>query len=150
MSLVLDPNTRVAIVSAKFNEFFTDKLQSGAESCLMAHGAQKQNIETIYVSGCFEIPLTLKILAQSKKYDAMIAVGAVIKGDTPHFDYVCQETSKGIAKVSYDYELPIGFGVITTNNIEETIARSGSKAGNKGWEAAMATIDQLNLLKSLR
>ncbi len=140
---------RFALVVSRFNDIFTGKLESGARDCLLRHGANQDNIDTYWVSGCFELPLILKKLAQTRKYNAMVALGAVIKGGTPHFDYVCQSVTKGVAQVSYDYDVPVGFGVITTNTLEQALERSGSKAGNKGWEATMATIEQLNLLEQI-
>ncbi len=140
---------RFALVVSRFNDIFTSKLEAGAKDCLLRHGASEENIDTYWVSGCFELPLVLKKLAKSGKYNAMVALGAVIKGGTPHFDYVCQSVTKGVAQVSYDYDIPVGFGVITTNTLEQALERSGSKAGNKGWEATMATIEQLNLLNKI-
>jgi 6,7-dimethyl-8-ribityllumazine synthase len=148
-SLVVPKDLKFAIVTAKFNDFFTNNLTKGCESTLIAHGADAQNISKYYVPGCFEIPLVLKKLAQTRKFDALIALGAVIRGSTPHFDFVCSETSSGISRVSYDFDIPIGFGIITTDNLEQTLERSGSKAGNKGSEAALAIIEQLNLLISI-
>lgn len=147
--LTVEKTQRFALVVSRFNDIFTKKLQEGAQDCLVRHGAEANNIDTYWVSGCFEIPLVLKKLAKSGQYNAMVALGAVIKGGTPHFDYVCQSVTKGVSQVSYDYDMPIGFGIITTNSLEQALERSGSKAGNKGWEATMATIEQLNLLNQI-
>lgn len=138
---------KVAIVAARFNEFITSKLIGGAEDILKRHEVEENDISLIWVPGAFEIPLAAKKLAETKKYDAIITLGAVIKGSTPHFDYVCAEVSKGVAHVGLDSEIPVIFGVLTTNSIEEAIERSGTKAGNKGADAAMTAIEMVNLLK---
>ena len=139
--------TKIAIVAARFNEFITSKLIGGAEDILRRHEVQDDDINLFWVPGAFEIPLIAKKLAQSKKYDAVITLGAVIKGSTPHFDYVCAEASKGIASVSLSTEKPVIFGVLTTDTIEQAIERAGTKAGNKGYDAAVTTIEMANLLK---
>lgn len=140
---------KVAIVAARFNEFITSKLIGGAQDILKRHEVEENDISLIWVPGAFEIPLAAKKLAASKKYDAIITLGAVIKGSTPHFDYVCAEVSKGVAHVALDSEVPVIFGVLTTNSIEEAIERAGTKAGNKGADAAMTAIEMVNLLKGI-
>ncbi|MDO4689926.1 MAG: 6,7-dimethyl-8-ribityllumazine synthase [Fusobacterium sp.] len=140
---------KVAIVAARFNEFITSKLIGGAEDILKRHEVEEKDISLVWVPGAFEIPLAAKKLAESKKYDAIITLGAVIKGSTPHFDYVCAEVSKGVAHVALDSEIPVIFGVLTTNSIEEAIERAGTKAGNKGADAAMTAIEMVNLLKGI-
>ncbi len=136
-----------AIVSARFNDFISNKLVEGAIDCIIRHNGSKDNITIIKVPGSFEIPLTAKKLAKTKKYDAIICVGAVIRGATPHFDYVAAEVSKGIAHTSLETETPIIFGVLTTDNIEQAIERAGTKSGNKGWDAALSAIEMVNLFK---
>ena len=140
---------KVAIVVGRFNEFITSKLLEGAVDGLTRHETNLENIETAWVPGAFEIPLIAKKMANSKKYDVVITLGAVIKGSTPHFDYVSAEVSKGVAHVALDSEIPVIFGVLTTNNIEEAIERAGTKAGNKGFEAAMSAIEMVNLIKQI-
>ena len=140
---------RFVLVAGRFNSLIVGHLISGAMDSLERHGAKKNNIDLIYVPGAFEIPLVCQKLAQSKKYDAIIALGAVIRGGTPHFDYVAAECIKGVATVSLDAGIPIGFGVLTVDNIEQAIERAGTKAGNKGEEAAMSVIEMVNLLKQL-
>lgn len=139
---------KVGIVVGRFNEFITGKLLSGAEDGLYRHGVKKENIDVAWVPGAFEIPLIAKKMADSKKYDAVITLGTVIRGATPHFDYVCSEVSKGVAKLSLDYSMPVIFGVLTTDTIEQAIERAGTKAGNKGYEAAVSAIEMANLMKS--
>ena len=140
---------KIAIVAARFNEFITSKLIGGAEDILKRHEVQDDDINLFWVPGAFEIPLIAKKLAQSKKYDTVITLGAVIKGSTPHFDYVCAEVSKGVAHVALETEIPVIFGVLTTNSIEEAIERAGTKAGNKGADAAMTAIEMINLIKGI-
>ena len=140
---------RFGIVAGRFNEFITAKLLSGAIDCLVRHGAKAGDLATAWVPGAFEIPLAAKKMAASGKYDAVICLGAVIRGATPHFDYVCAEVSKGIATISMQYETPVSFGVLTTESIEQAVERAGTKAGNKGVDAAMAAIEMANLLKNL-
>lgn len=140
---------RFGIVAGRFNEFITAKLLSGAIDCLVRHGAKSEDLATAWVPGAFEIPLAAKKMAASGKYDAVICLGAVIRGATPHFDYVCAEVSKGIATISLQYETPVSFGVLTTESIEQAVERAGTKAGNKGVDAAMAAIEMANLLKNL-
>lgn len=138
---------KIGIVVGRFNEFIVSKLLGGALDGLKRHGVDEDNIEVSWVPGAFEIPLVSKKMAQSKKYDAIICLGAVIKGSTPHFDYVCAEASKGISSVSLSEELPVIFGVLTTDTIEQAIERAGTKAGNKGYDAAVTAIEMANLLK---
>ncbi|KKX99868.1 6,7-dimethyl-8-ribityllumazine synthase [Paraclostridium benzoelyticum] len=138
---------KIGIVVGRFNEFIVSKLLGGALDGLKRHGVDEDSIEVSWVPGAFEIPLVAKKMAQSKKYDAVICLGAVIKGSTPHFDYVCAEASKGISSVSLSEELPVIFGVLTTDTIEQAIERAGTKAGNKGYDAAVTAIEMANLLK---
>lgn len=138
---------KVGIIVGRFNEFISSKLLGGAVDGLLRHGADETDIETAWVPGAFEIPLLAQRMATSKKYDAVICLGAVIRGSTPHFDYVANEVSKGIAKVSLDTGIPVIFGVLTTDNIEQAIERAGTKAGNKGYDAAATAIEMINLLK---
>jgi 6,7-dimethyl-8-ribityllumazine synthase len=141
---------RFGIVLARFNAFIGESLLAGAIDTLTRHGVDAGNIDVVRVPGAFEIPLTLKALAASGKYDALIALGAVIRGDTPHFDYVAGECAKGVAQAGLDANLPIAFGVLTTNTIEQAIERAGTKGGNKGADAALTAIEMVNLLKKLR
>ncbi|MDR1322471.1 MAG: 6,7-dimethyl-8-ribityllumazine synthase [Gracilibacteraceae bacterium] len=138
---------KFCLVASRFNEFITSKLIGGAEDALLRHGALPENIDLVWTPGAFEIPLVAKKAALCKKYDAIVCLGAVIRGATPHFDYVSAEVSKGIAQVTLATGIPVSFGVLTTDNIEQAIERAGSKAGNKGFDAAMAAIETANLLK---
>ena len=140
---------RFAIVISRFNSFITERLLEGALDCLKRHGCREEDIDIIWVPGSFEIPLTAKKLAQKNRYNAVIALGAVIRGETPHFDYVAAEVSKGIAAVSLETEKPVIFGILTTDTVEQAIDRAGTKAGNKGWEAALTAIEMVNLLKEV-
>ncbi|WP_107634484.1 6,7-dimethyl-8-ribityllumazine synthase, partial [Clostridioides difficile] len=140
---------KIGIINSRFNEFITSKLLSGAEDCLLRHDVSPENIEIVWVPGAFEIPLVAQKMAKSGKYDAIICLGCVIRGATSHYDYVCSEVSKGIAKVSLDSELPVIFGIVTTENIEQAIERAGTKAGNKGYDCAMNALEMANLFKSL-
>ena len=142
-------NVKIAIVAGRFNEFITSKLIGGALDVLKRNDVSEENIDIAWVPGAFEIPLITKKLANTQKYDAIITLGAVIKGSTPHFDYVCSEVSKGVAQISLQSELPVIFGVLTTNNIEEAIERAGTKAGNKGADAAFSAIEMINLIKGI-
>ncbi len=141
-----DKNLTFAIIVSKFNEFITTRLLEGAKSCLIKQGYSENDIDVIKVPGAFEIPLAASKLASLNKYSAIICLGAVIKGSTPHFDYVSSGTTSGIAKVSLDYGIPVIFGVLTTNTIEQAMERSGGKAGNKGWDSALAAIEMADLL----
>lgn len=140
---------KVGIVVSRFNELLSSRLLSGAQDALIRHGVEADDIDVAWVPGAFEIPLVSAKLAQSGRYDAVIALGVVIRGGTPHFEYVAAEVSKGIAKISLDTGLPVMFGVITADTIEQAVERSGTKAGNKGWEAANAAIEMASLIKSL-
>ncbi|ABS32760.1 6,7-dimethyl-8-ribityllumazine synthase [Clostridium botulinum] len=140
---------KVGIIVSRFNEFITSKLLAGSIDCLKRHGAKEDNIEVCWVPGAFEIPVIAKKMASKGKYDAVICLGAVIRGATPHFDYVSSEVSKGVAHVSLDKEVPVIFGVLTTDTIEQAIERAGTKAGNKGYDAAMSAIEMSNLMKVL-
>ena len=146
---VVASGLKVAIVAARFNEFIVSKLIGGAKDALVRHGMKEDDITLAWVPGAFEIPLIAKQLAKSGKYDAIVCVGAVIKGATSHYDYVCAEVSKGIASVSLETNVPVAFGVVTTDNIEQAIERAGTKAGNKGYDAACTAIEMANQMKSL-
>ncbi len=137
---------KFGIIAGRFNEFIGSKLISGAVDGLIRHGAEEKDIELTWVPGAFEIPLMAKKMAKSAKYDAVICLGAVIRGSTPHFDYVSNEVTKGIAHVSLDTEVPVIFGVLTTDTIEQAIERAGTKAGNKGYDAAVTAIEMANLI----
>ena len=141
---------KVGIIVGRFNEFVGGKLLDGALDGVKRHGVNDEDIDVAWVPGAFEIPLIAKKMAKNDRYDAVICLGAVIKGSTSHYDYVCSEVSKGIASVSLETEKPVLFGVLTTNNIEQAIERSGSKAGNKGYECAVSAIEMANLLKVLK
>lgn len=140
---------KIGIVAARFNEFITSKLLSGAIDCLERHDISTEDIDVAWVPGAFEIPLVASKMAQLKKYDAILCLGAVIRGSTTHYDYVCNEVSKGIAHVSLTYNIPVLFGVLTTETIEQAIERAGTKAGNKGFECAQGAIEMVNLLRSI-
>ncbi|MDN4075777.1 MULTISPECIES: 6,7-dimethyl-8-ribityllumazine synthase [Fictibacillus] len=136
---------KVGIVVGRFNEFITGKLLSGAQDALKRHGVEEENVDIAWVPGAFEIPLIAKKMADAGKYDAVITLGTVIRGSTPHFDYVCNEAAKGVSAASLQSGVPVIFGVLTTDSIEQAIERAGTKAGNKGWEAAAAAIEMANL-----
>ena len=140
---------RFAIVASRFNEFITSKLLEGALDMLRRHGAAEDSVDVVWVPGAFEIPLAAKKLAASGKYDAVICVGAVIRGATSHYDYVCNEVSKGVAQAGFSTGVPVIFGVVTTENIEQAVERAGTKAGNKGADGAMAAMEMANLLKKI-
>ena len=140
---------RVGIVAARFNEFITSKLLSGAMDGLIRHDVQEEDIHVAWVPGAFEIPLIASKMAGSGKYDAVICLGAVIRGSTSHYDYVCNEVSKGIAAVGLDSGIPVLFGVLTTENIEQAIERAGTKAGNKGYDCALSAIEMVNLIREI-
>jgi 6,7-dimethyl-8-ribityllumazine synthase len=141
---------KFALVVSRFNDFITDKLLSGAQDALVRSGAASDDIEIVRVPGAFEIPLVAKRVAATKRFDAIVCLGAVIRGSTPHFDYVSAEVSKGIAAVSMEADVPVIFGVITTDTIEQAIERAGTKAGNKGWSAAMAAVEMANLFDQIK
>ncbi len=136
---------KVGIVVGRFNEFITSKLLSGAHDALKRHGVAEDDVDVAWVPGAFEIPLIAQKMAQSKKYDAVITLGTVIRGSTPHFDYVCNEAAKGVQATTLNTGVPVIFGVLTTNTIEQAIERAGTKAGNKGWESAVSAIEMANL-----
>lgn len=140
---------KMGIVIARFNELLGSRLLSGAKDALVRHGIAEEDIDVAWVPGAFEIPLVARRMAASKRYDAVIALGVVIRGGTPHFEYVASEVSKGVAKASLDTDVPVLFGVITADTIEQAVERAGTKAGNKGWEAAIAAIEMATLTKSL-
>ncbi|MBC2576201.1 6,7-dimethyl-8-ribityllumazine synthase [Peptostreptococcus canis] len=147
--LVAD-GVKIGIVAGRFNEFITSKLLSGAVDALTRHNVDEDNIDVAWVPGAFEIPLIASKMAKSGKYDAVICLGAVIRGNTSHYDYVCSEVSKGIAHISLDSEIPVMFGVVTTENIEQAIERAGTKAGNKGFDVAVGAIEMINLINEIR
>jgi len=140
---------RFGIVVSRFNEFIGSKLLSGAQDSLARHGVEAGDVDVAWVPGAMEIPLVAQHLAGTKKYDAVICLGAVIRGSTPHFDYVAAEVAKGVAKVQLDTGIPVIFGVLTTDSIEQAVERAGTKAGNKGWDAAMAALEMANLLRGI-
>lgn len=148
-NLVAKDNMKIAIVSARFNEFITSKLLSGAIDGLTRHGVLDENIAVAWTPGAFEIPLVAAKMAKSGKYDAVICLGAVIRGTTDHYDYVCAEVSKGIATASLAAEVPVLFGVLTCDTLEQAIERAGTKAGNKGYDCAVSAIEMANLLQEL-
>ena len=140
---------KIGIVVSRFNEFITSKLLSGAMDGLVRHDVQEQDLHVAWVPGAFEIPLIASKMAKSGKYDAVICLGAVIRGSTSHYDYVCSEVSKGIASVSLSSSIPVMFGVLTTENIEQAIERAGTKAGNKGYDCALGAIEMVNLIREI-
>ena len=140
---------RFAIVVARFNEFIVDSLQQGALQTLMRHGVPQSNLSIFKVPGAFELPLVARRIARQREYDAIISLGAVIRGATPHFDYVASQCASGLARISLDEDIPVIFGVLTTNTIEEAIERAGSKSGNKGSDAAMTALEMVSLLRTL-
>ncbi len=141
---------RFALVVSRFNDFVGHRLREGAMDTLLRSGASEKDIDVVMVPGSFEIPLTAKTLARTGRYDAVICVGVIIRGDTPHFDFVCSEVSKGISRVSLEEGVPVAFGIITADTIEQAIERAGTKAGNKGRDAALTAIEMANLLKGLK
>ena len=147
---LLARTARFGIVLARFNGFIGEQLLAGAVDALVRHGADPAGIDVVRVPGAFEIPLALKTMATGGRYDALIALGAVIRGATPHFEYVAGECTKGLAQVSMQYDIPIGFGVLTVDSIEQAIERAGTKAGNKGADAALTVLEMVNLMKKLR
>ncbi len=140
---------KIGIVVGRFNDFITSKLLGGALDALRRHGVDNEDIEIAWVPGAFEIPLIAKKMAHSQKYDAIITLGTVIRGATPHFDYVCNEVAKGVANTAMSSDVPVIFGVLTTDTIEQAVERAGTKAGNKGWDAGTSAIEMANLLKQL-
>lgn len=146
---LLAEGLKIGIIAARFNEFITSKLLGGAKDAIIRHGGKQEDITVAWVPGAFEIPLAAQKMANSKKYDAIICLGAVIRGSTSHYDYVCAEVSKGIAHVSMDSGIPVMFGVLTTDTIEQAIERAGTKAGNKGFDCAVGAIEMADLLRKM-
>ncbi len=146
---LLGEGIKIGIVVSRFNDFITRRLLEGALDALLRHGVSEDSIEVAWVPGSFEIPLAALKMARSGKYDGIICLGAIIRGDTPHFNYIASECAKGIAQTMLQCEMPISFGVLTTDNIEQAIERAGTKAGNKGWEAALSLIEMVSLLKEM-
>ena len=146
---VVARDIKVGIVAARFNEFIVSKLVSGAMDGLVRHDVKEDDIDVAWVPGAFEIPLIASKMAKSGKYDAVICLGAVIRGNTSHYDYVCAEVSKGVATVSLNSDIPVKFGVLTTDNIEQAIERAGTKAGNKGYDCALSAIEMVNLIREI-
>jgi len=148
-NLLLDGSEKVAVIAARFNHIITDRLVEGAHDAFARHGGNKENVDVILVPGAFEIPMALKKALETGRYDGIACVGAVIRGATPHFDYVSAETTKGIAAMSLQYNQPVSFGILTTDTIEQAIERAGSKVGNKGFEAMTTIVEMMNLYKKL-
>jgi 6,7-dimethyl-8-ribityllumazine synthase len=146
---LLGKGLKFGLVVSRFNEFFTQKLLEGAQDALLRHGVNEEDVEVAWVPGSFEIPLTALKLAQSKRYDAIICLSAVIRGGTPHWEYIAAEATKGIARVGLETGLPVINGIITTDTLEQAIERSGTKAGNKGFDAAVSAIEMVNLIKAI-
>lgn len=146
---IVAKDIKIGIVAARFNEFITSKLLGGALDCLKRHEVDGEDIDVAWVPGAFEIPLIAQSMAKSGKYDAVICLGAVIRGATSHYDYVCAEVSKGIAQVSLQTGVPVMFGVLTTDNIEQAVERAGSKAGNKGFDCAAGALEMINLMREI-
>ena len=146
---VVAEGIRIGIVVARFNEFITSRLLGGAIDGLVRHGMNEEDVDVAWVPGSFEIPLIAKKMAKSGKYDAVIALGAVIRGSTSHYDYVCNEVSKGVAAASMESGVPVMFGIVTTENIEQAIERAGTKAGNKGYDCALGAIEMVNLIRTM-
>ncbi len=147
--VLLGKGLKFGVVVSRFNEFITRKLLDGAQDALLRHGVIEEDIDIAWVPGSFEIPLVAKKLAETKKYDAVICLGAVIRGGTPHFEYIAAEVTKGIAKVGLDAGLPVSYGIITADTLEQAIERAGTKAGNRGFDAAVDAIEMANLLKNI-
>ena len=140
---------KFGIVVSRFNEFLTGKLVEGALDCLNRHGADVDKIDVAYVPGAFEVPYAASRMAKSGRYDAIICLGAIIRGDTPHFDYIAAESSKGIARLALDHDLPVIYGMVTADTLDQAIERAGTKAGNKGWDAAQSATEMVNLYREL-
>jgi 6,7-dimethyl-8-ribityllumazine synthase len=147
--MLLGEGLKFGVVISRFNEFVTKKLLDGAQDALLRHGVSEGDIDVAWVPGSFEIPLVVKKLAQTKKYNAIICLGAVIRGETPHHEYIATEVTKGIAKIGLESELPVSYGIITADSLEQAIERAGTKAGNRGADAAVDAIEMANLLKSV-
>ncbi|CAM3549427.1 6,7-dimethyl-8-ribityllumazine synthase [Campylobacter upsaliensis] len=148
--LHLRGDEKIAIINSRFNHIITDRLVEGAKDAFLRHGGKEENLSLVLVPGAFEVPFALKVAIESKKFDAICCLGAVIRGSTPHFDYVSAETTKGIANISLKYNVPVSFGVLTTDTLEQAIERAGSKAGNKGFEAMTSLIEMLGLTHILK
>ncbi|MBT9174448.1 MAG: 6,7-dimethyl-8-ribityllumazine synthase [candidate division WS2 bacterium] len=146
---LLGQGLKFAIVISRFNEFITSKLLDGAKDCLIRHGVKESDIDIFWTPGSFEIPLIAKEVAKRKKHQAIICLGAIIRGSTPHFEYVANEAAKGIAQINLELGVPVVFGIITADNLEQAIERAGTKAGNKGWSSALNAIEMVNLIKTL-
>ena len=146
---LISKDIRYAVVISRFNEFIGNRLLSGCYDCLERHGVKDEEVDIYWVPGAFEIPVVAKKVAKLNRYDAIICLGVVIRGATPHFDYICAEVTKGIAQVSLDREVPISYGILTTDSIEQAIERAGTKSGNKGWSAALSAIEMVNLVKQI-
>ncbi|WP_086228521.1 MULTISPECIES: 6,7-dimethyl-8-ribityllumazine synthase [Campylobacter] len=149
-NLALKGSEKIAIINARFNHIITDRLVEGAKDAFLRHGGKEENLSLILVPGAFEIPMALQKALESGKFDAVVCVGAVIRGSTPHFDYVSAETTKGVANITLKYAKPVTFGVLTVDNLEQAIERAGSKAGNKGFEAMAGVIELLSLYENLK
>ncbi|ARQ99494.1 6,7-dimethyl-8-ribityllumazine synthase [Campylobacter devanensis] len=149
-NLALKGSEKIAIINARFNHIITDRLVEGAKDAFLRHGGKEENLSLILVPGAFEIPMALQKALESGKFDAVVCVGAVIRGSTPHFDYVSAETTKGVANITLKYAKPVTFGVLTVDNLEQAIERAGSKAGNKGFEAMVGVIELLSLYENLK
>lgn len=147
--MLLGQGLKFGVVASRFNEFITTKLLEGAQDALLRHGVSEDDIDIAWVPGAFEIPLVAKKLAETKRYDAVICLGAVIRGATPHFEYIAAEVTKGIALTALETGLPVSYGIITTDTLEQAIERAGTKAGNKGFDAAVTAIEMANLLKNI-
>jgi len=147
--MLLGKGLKFGLVLSRYNEFITKKLLEGAEDALLRHGVSQENIDVAWVPGSFEIPLFAKKLAETKRYDAIICLGAVIRGGTPHHEYIATEVTKGIAKIGLDLDLPVAYGIITAETLEQAIERAGTKEGNKGFQAAMSAIEMANLAKEI-
>ena len=140
-------NKKIAVVVARFNDFINRKLLEGAEDCIVRHGGKSENIDVYFVPGAFELPFLVRKIVDTKKYDGIISIATVIRGATPHFDYVANEVSKGIAQIALEGKIPVTFGVLTTDTIEQAIERAGTKMGNKGWDAALSLIEMMNIVE---
>ena len=147
--MLVGKGLKFALVASRFNEFITKKLLEGAQDALQRHGVGQTDIDIAWVPGSFEIPIAAKKLAETKKYDAIICLGAVIRGDTPHFEYITAEVTKGIAKLGLDYQMPVTYGIVTADSLEQAIERAGTKQGNRGFDAATNAIEMANLLKNI-
>jgi 6,7-dimethyl-8-ribityllumazine synthase len=147
--MLVGKGLKFAIVASRFNEFITKKLLEGAQDALQRHGVAQADVDIAWVPGSFEIPIAAKKLAETKKYDAIICLGAVIRGATPHFEYIATEVTKGIAKLGLDYQMPVAYGIVTADSLEQAIERAGTKQGNRGFDAATNAIEMANLLKNI-